>query len=506
MPEQNLTQGENVVFRVGMPERAPSKRDAYGTLSGEAFGLLNVQFGAQNFWVYQGAQNSYVVEGDTHTDITLAAGLQQAANNYQISLVSLNGIPCLNNTVNAPMYWGGDVTTKFLALPGWPDGERAKVLVAFRFHLFAMNIEGATTLPSKVMWSDAAAPGNVPTTWVAAASNEAGSAQLSDTPGEIITAAPLRNELFIYKNGSTHAAVYVGPGQGPNDADNIFSFRTVFAEMGALTRHSVVDINGRHFVVTDGDVVIHDGVAFQSIVKNRRKRHLFGSLDQTNYQKLFVVFYRAKDEVWICYPESGQQLCTRAMIYDIGNDSWGDRELLPGVNMGAVGIVSDNVSTNVWDNIPDIWDTYNRIWDEQTYSLATRALVFSTAPYTDPQTFSTPTPRLWEIDSGDQSLRTALVRNGLDLGEPERFKMVKRVHVRVDASAEIELQVRVGGSVTADGEIQWAVMQPFKTRNGAGFVNCIVVGKFFHYEIIGQTEINWRLSALDLEYELRGYF
>src|SRR5690606_9591826 len=126
----------------------------------------------------------------------------------------------------------------------------------------------------------------------------------------------LRGSLIVYKRSSMYAVDYVGGNEK-------FAVRTLFTSSGALTRHAVCDLNGEHFVVTDGDIIITDGTNRRSVGQARMKEYLFSQLDQDNYENLFVVYHRAENEVWVCFPESGNTLCTKALVYDVSNDAFG---------------------------------------------------------------------------------------------------------------------------------------------------------------------------------------
>ncbi len=384
------------------------------------------------------------------------------------------------------MYWDGDVGTNFVDLPGWTASESCDFMVAHRFHLFAVGIDGASgRFANQTKWSDAAAPGNVPASWTPAASNEAGSTTLSDTPGELITAANLRGSLMVYKTGSTHIADYIG-------GNEIFAFRTLFVQSGALTRHSVVDVNGRHLVVTDGDIIMTDGNEVRSIAQDRQKRSLFTALDQDNYENLFAVYYRQKNEVWICFPESGSSTCTRAMVYDVAHDAWGEREL-SGISFGATGIVNDTASDETWDVDSEVWDDDLTAWNQQNFSLATEELILADSV----------TPDFLEVGRGSESLTSTLQKGDLDFDAPERLKFVKRVHVRVEADASIDFSVRIGTRNTTGEAITWT--SPVTFNSDDGFANVLAIGKYISVEIAATTETTFKITGLDLEAEMRGY-
>lgn len=485
-PVDTLDQADNLVFRQGVAERPEGFGAVYDPPTVAPYIIRNVQIADVNYWVYCGATASYVVTGSTHTEITHASGQSSQTTVGKLSLELLNQVPIFNNSVNEPMYWDGQVTSDFVTLPDWTATESCEVLVPHRFHLFAMNIDGpAGTLPEQVKFSDAAAPGNVPSSWTPAATNEAGSATLSDTPGPIISGLNLRSSLAIYKQGSTHLADYIG-------GDEIFSFRTLFSQLGALSRHAVTDVNGSHLVVTDGDIVLHDGQTPRSIAQNRRKRFLFNQLDQDNFDNLFVTYWRRRNEVWICFPEAGQTYASRAMVYDVANDAWGDRELA-NIAFAAPGIVSDSTPDDSWDAATTVWDSTTRVWNTQTFSLAEQELVLADQS----------APDFLSANESSESLTSTWAKNDIDFNEPERIKYVRRLYLRVEAASSIDFTVRIGTRDSTGGSVTYTSGRTINSDDG--YVNVSAAGKYISVEVATTTTLPFKITGLDLEAEIRGY-
>ena len=479
-------QADNIIFRQGVAERAPSVAAVYDPPSVAPYHLINFQTGGTNYWIYTGATASYLVTGATHTDITHAGGQQSQTTIGKLSLGLLNGVPFFNNALDEPMYWDGNPANNFVDLPGWTATETCEFLVAHRFHLFAFGIDGPSgNFPEQIKWSGAAAAGNIPSTWTPAATNEAGSVSLSDTPGELVSARNLAQSLAIYKKGSTHLADYIG-------GEEIFAFRTLFSQAGALTRHAVADINGRHLVVTDGDIVIHDGSTIRSIAQNRRKRFLFNQLDQDNFENLFTVYNREKNEVWVCFPEAGNSYASRAMIYDVANDAWGDREL-ENIAFGAPGIINDSAPDETWDGDSEVWDDDATVWNEVNYSLAAEALVLADQG----------APDFLETDSGNSSLSTVLAKNDIDFGEPERYKFVRRVHLRIEAETSVDFMVRLGTRDATGESVTYT--NAVTVNSDDGYADLLATGRFISVEVKATTDKAFKITGLDLEAELRGY-
>jgi len=296
----------------------------------------------------------------------------------------------------------------------------------------------------------------------------------------------LRASLAIYKKGSTHIADYIG-------GEEIFAFRTLFSQAGALSRHAVADINGQHLLVTDGDIVVHDGQSIRSIADKRRRRYFFNAIDQDNFDNLFVVYYRQQGEVWICFPETGSDgYASRAMVYDIANDAWGDREL-SGIAFGATGIINDTAVDETWDGDSGVWDDDVTVWNTVNYSLAAESLVLCDQA----------TPDFLEVDAGAESLTATVAKKDIDFGEPERFKFVRRVHLRIESDTDVEFTVRVGGRDSTASSYNYTASATMTADDE--YIDAMVLGRYLAVEVSATTTKPWRLTGMDLEAELRGY-
>jgi hypothetical protein len=93
-------------------------------------------------------------------------------------------------------------------------------------------------------------------------------------------------------------------------------------------------------------------------------------------------------------------------------------------------------------------------------------------------------------------------REDLSMGEPERFKYVRRAHIRTAASPGT-LYVRIGARNSTTEAISYDSERALAPPES--FINCGVLGRFISVLVRSEDEDEWRLSGIDLEYELRGY-
>jgi hypothetical protein len=484
-----FTEATNINFRNGFAQRIGGSRQAYdqNTLD-PVYHLLNVRapggVTGSNFWLAFGLDDVHALETSNTDDVTGAA-LTPVTSPWEWHTTLINNFPVFTNGLDVPRYWGGDVGTPFAALPGWPASTTCKSIAAFKFHLFALDIDGPSGhFESQILWSDAAPVGTVPSTWTAAATNEAGDAVLADTPGPCMCAVPLQDTLLVFKRSGTYSITYVGP-------PNIFEVRLLDGVRGALTRHAAVDIGGRVFVVCDGDIVITDGISWRSIAQGRVKNYLFSQLDQSSYENLYAVYHRSKNEVWLAFPVTGETFCSEVLIYSVATDSWGVRSITANT-FAAVGTVNDLSPDESWDSDSEAWDLDGSYWNSANFSLAVEQLL--TSADSDVLTL--------QDDDTATDVAATIIRNDLTMGEPERFKFVKRVHVRTSSNPGT-LYVRVGARNAPTESITWGSEQTFTA--GSDWVNVRAQGKLISVSVRGEDDSVWVVTGIDLEYELRGY-
>ena len=489
------TDGNNVHFRDGFAVRTTGETAVYDDLQDDIRHIRNLQAGGVNYWLYFGIDSVYVVETTNHTDISPSLSTISALNQWTSGI--LNGVPFGNNGVDTPQYWGLDTGTAMAELSNWPSGASCYSMIAHRYNLFALGwFDGSGDYPMDIHWSNSAEPGTIPTAWTAAATNDAGSISLSATPGAIVHGAPLRGSLIVYKQHSAYSVDYIG-GQYVYDA------RKLFITVGMLNRNCAAEVNGMHYLLADGDVVVTDGNTAQSVVDKRMRNWLFNQLDQSNFEGAFVVPYRQQNEVWVCFPSSGNTACDLALVIDTTEGrTLGIREL-PSVYHAAVGVIDDTADSQVIDDQSQIIDTDHSLINQQSYKEANDSLVLA---YSDD---ASPTDsKLFQVDVGTDFNGTGITANvkkhKMTFDEPNRVKLIRRLIPHVDAAASTDIICRVGSSMSADGSTTWEAEQTY-TVGTDEHLDFLTQGKFISVEARSSGGAAWTLLGFDLEGELRGY-
>lgn len=491
--EQFLTLANNVNTRKGFPSRRGGRRIAYpvsaGHLPNDPRHLLNLQLNTFNWWMSFGTNNIWAIEGTNFYDITML-GMQSITNPYEWSATLLNGIPVFSNGKDVLLYWNGSGGTDAVPIPGFPLGTAVKSVVAFRFHLFGLDVDGpGGHFDNQIMWSDAAAPGTLPASWTPAASNEAGNAILADTPGRCVTALPLGPRLMIYKPQSVYPVEY--SGQQPN---NIFTIRDANRSLGALGQHCVADLGGAHIVLGNDDVCLFDGVNVKSIAENRVKIAIANSIDGTYGQNSFIVRDINKRETWICIPESGSQFATIAHIWDERRDTWTTRSLT-NVRHGTVGYVTDTTLSNVWDSQAAAWDTFNATaWNANTVGTITRVVVGEL-------------DTMYVEDTNDATAVTATIaKNDMAFDDDTQFKLITSLWLRGTGLGFASVEFRLGARLAIDDStpITWQAWQP--VRSDGQLTIPEITGRYISIEIRATSTTLWTIDKIIFGWKFNGSY
>lgn len=496
-----FTSGQNVRF-APFAERAPGYAAVYATPQAEIRSLLNAAIGGTNYWIYHGKATSYAVAGAVHTNITRAAALTSHSDSNRWTVGLFQGLPFANNALDEPMYWDGVLANKFVNLPGWVAGDRAYTLRAWGNFLIAIGLVSTATVPmlQTVKWSNAAAAGAMPTSWTAAATNEAGAKTCADTDGELIDGAPLGSSFALYKQRHAYVLNYL------QRSNEIFDLQPLPIGRGVLTRNCIARYKGRHFLVTgDGDIVLTDGLTAESVATNRVRSLLFDQLDQGTYQRTFVVAYPRRDQIWICFPAAGATFPNRALIWDAVQNTWSPEQLLPDVACGAVGFVSDTAPSETWDADSSTWDSDATVWDEASYSTARGSLLLGKP------NDATPTQSLiFEQERGltenGAAFTAKVAKYSMDMGEPELVKLANRVYLDVTGDNGAQLFVRLGAQQQAGGPTTWSAEKTYTVGGAKDYVDVFARGKFLSFEARSAGNAAWKLPSFRISYEIVGEF
>jgi hypothetical protein len=183
------------------------------------------------------------------------------------------GIPILNNSSDVPQMWSpvNFSTPQLLQdLSNWPSGVTCKSIAGFKQFMIAMDVtKSSTNYPRMIKWSTGSSFNSVPSSWdETSATLDAGEYELADTMGAIMLGKQLRDSFIIYKDDSIWGMNFIGP-------PFVFRFYEITNQFGALSRHSVIEVEGGHVVLANGDLLMCDGQSVKSLMTQKMRRYLF---------------------------------------------------------------------------------------------------------------------------------------------------------------------------------------------------------------------------------------
>ena len=489
-PETVYTSGSNMIVHDRYMERSGGLEDVFNDPIGPPKFLLPIQTLPAAFWVYATTDELVgVTDGVLHNDITPAVPPVSLTsfNNWTGSI--FNSVPVINPGDSDPLFWDLNVGNPCLTLPGWEVNAKCGAMRPFLNYLFALDYtDGAGDRNENlVKWSDSADPGTLPAEWTAAADNDAGEISLASTPGSIIDAHSLRNSFIVYKQDASWVIEFVG-GQF------VFSARKLFLGSGMISRNCWAVIRGVAVVMTDGDVIMHDGHTAKSIIDERNRRLLFDNISTANYRNSFVAVNAPNAELWFCVPTGTNTLPSIAVVWNWEDDAWGVRDLFD-TPFGADGILPEQLSTDVesWADQTDTWQTIDRTWGESAFSPIENKLVLADL------TTGFSAVDVGGSDANGNIIEAILNRDSLDFGDAELVKTVRAVWPRIDAPDGTVFDIRVGGQMNQNEPISWSapILITIGTDRKA---DVFVTGRLLSFRFNTFNSIVWRMSGFDVEF------
>lgn len=505
LPEGVWSSGGNVRFKDGQVFKFAGHSSELSTTAVPYY-LIPVP-GTTTYWIIAGLTDVYAWDGTTEKEITRASGGDYSATadkNWTGGIIQ--GVPFLNNGVDSPQFWSRDFATpsKLAEITAWPSGYTCGTLRAFGEYMFALDVtKSGTRYPSLCLWSHAADPGSLPSTWdITDQTKLAGEFAIGATGNDgesedtLLDCATMRNALYLYSAGKTFRATKAG-------YPAVFRFdQDVFTNIGCLGRRTVSNFDGGHFVVSSHDIVVHNGQEVTWSVDTKNRKHIFNNLDVNNYGRSFVVRHNFLHEMWFCYPEAGSSFPNKAMVWNWREDKIGFRDL-PDVTHIMGGQVSSSTGTS-WDSQTDSWDQQRRAWNSLGYS---------------------PTaPRLLMASQSGQALHvadntntfngtnfTAFVRRealplGVDAGgnkyvDLDNRYLIKTIYPKFTATGNIKVklisQERPGGPVN----------EKMKTFDPTDYkVDLFHEGRLMGIEFSSNTAIDWQLQQFSLDVDRVGNY
>lgn len=449
LPPTVWSGGKNISFRNGKVRRAQGYSRVFSPPTTPPVYLYPYLNQNVPSWFQCSYNNIYVTPGLVWEDVSRTGDPYNASTEYPWNGCFLNGLVVLNNGFDVPQMFSPN-SDKFSDLANWPSTYRSKIVRSFKNYLVALNITANSVhQPTTVKWSSPADPGEAPSKWTTAdPTSEAGEAFLADTPGAIVDGINLRDSLIVYKEDSVYSMRHIG-------GVYVFQFQKLFDDIGMLAPNCAVEFDGKHFVVGQGDVYVHNGVQKSSVIEGKMKEYLFNAIRAAGAKSVFVVPDYKNSEMWICFQSSGgsaeKGVCDQALIWNWVEDHWTIRDL-PNVICGTVGIVDPRAPDN-WEDDSNVWNSDATVWGSDSYNPSSTKIVFGSAVNEaiyligDNTTFD------------GEYFDSYIEKTDIYMDDDLNLKSLNSVTPHV--SGEGPCSVRVGSSNTPDGSVRWDDERPF---------------------------------------------
>lgn len=508
LPAMTWSNGENIVFRDGKVTRRDGQIQKYAGHLGQPHYVQLAYTPTNVFWIYADQTKLFATNGGQHAEITRLSGVYATIDlNRLWDGGMFQGIPVMTNGKDKPQAWTTvSLTNRMVDIPAWPATHIARVLRPFKNFLVAMYISrGGNTFPNMILWSDAADPGSMPTTWdVADPNNLAGERDLVDEyPGGIRGALPLRDILVIYKDNAVWGMQFIGGTQ-------IMRTYMILGGIGMLGAHCVtaIDKGQKHVFATADDLIVFDGQSSASVLDKKWKKYLAANIDGTTGERSFVFAREKTTEVWFCYPEIGQQFPNVAVIWNWVDGTVSHRDLGHMLSSAAVGPVVD--SGDPWDLDLGTWDSDATIWDAANF----RPANFDVLASRPSSAFGTSMMLQLETDQTYEGVQYSAFVERLDSAfggqnsdgtlkaDFEMRKLAKRIWPHIEG-APVQIQVGAREMIDDSVPIDWAPAQTF-TPGVDKYLDFIVNGRFISVRVQSDVAGVWKFEGYNMEIEPLG--
>lgn len=483
LPENVWTACQNMRFRSGFAQRFGGIANIFDAPTVTPYYVAPYSTQTTRYIVHAGTGKVFVDDGTTRTDITPASDFTGTQDD-RWNGGALNGVLLMNNGVDVPHYWAGNVANNLAPLTGWDSNWRCKVLKPFKNYAIAINItKSGTAYPSMVKWSDEAVPGAVPSSWDSTnPALNAGEQDLGETPDVLVDALQLGDQMILYKERSMYSMSLIG-------SPFIFRFQRLPGDDGILSRGCVTNTPKGHVVLTSNDVVIHQGQGATSIADSRVRSFIFDNLNKTVSERAFVCTNPPTNEVLICFPSTESENCDLAAVWNWRDDTWGFRTLT-NVTYGEACQVNSDAAFFNWALDTGTWADDTTTWSQSEFSPNEYRLILS----------RTTAISAFDIQTQDAgaAITSSLEKTAIQFGDPYSNKLIRSVYPRIEAPAGTVVNVSVGGAMYATETPTYSAPVSFTVGSDIK-IDSFATGRFLAVKFESTADAVWRIRSYDVD-------
>lgn len=439
------------------------------------------------FWIVAGLDKVYVYDFFGFHEVS-ATG---AASGYWNGCM-LGGVPILCHKDRVPEYWQPQsISQPLQALPWdgsntWDDvNEYAEIIRSHKQFLFALGIvSGGVEYPDSIRWSSPADVGQVPETWDPLdTTNVAGFIPLGSAGGRIVDGKSLRDAFVIYREKGIVVADYVG-------GTFVWRFRQLDTATGAISKDSIIEANGMHYFIGDGDIYATDGNDVKSILHNRLRDRFRADYNPDAFANAYAIRNDASSEAWFCIPTDTNEYASRAYVYNWRDDSWSIRDL-PIARFADYG--KQETTETTWDSDSSTWDSDETPWNERASTPLNDAIFAITG---------TELIVLDNQETGDYLPFNSLIeRQSLTIEGIFNTITINRIYPHITGPGKVYIQL--GAQDYPGSAIRWKAQELFDP-NTQRSITTRVTGELHCFRITNADNLHWEFSGMDISYLVAG--
>ncbi len=493
IPLNGWTSGVNVRFNDGYAQKSLGD-SSYVTPSVAPHHLIPLQDTEIFYWIYAGLTAVYATDGTVQNDISNSSRTYLTTKNRNWDSEIFQGIPILNNSLDPPQaLYPVSQNNELIDLSNWPSGYTCGFIKTFGSYLVAGDIDkGSSRFPYLMKWSHQADPGTLPDSWDETdATKDAGEQPLASRGGYIVDGGELGDRFIIYRENATHTMRKIA-------GRFIFSYIKNFGDSGIFAKRCFVEFNNKHCVLTDDDLIIHDGFNKESVLDSRNRKTLFTALKAaTNPTRAYLAHNLTENEVWVCYPESTADYATKALIWNYKHNTIGYRTL-PGANDIKFDVV-EVVTTGTIDADTRTIDTATEVISTRLYDPSKRDMLIA----------DTTNTLLLKADDTNQfngsSFTSTLQRIDVILdGDIATTKRIRHIWPIFEATSGTVINFRVGSKAEVGASVSWSSTATFTvgTDDRVSFTNDSNSGRTLAWEIETTGDVAFKLHQMKIDYDV----
>lgn len=458
--------------------------------------IMHVGTSTSKNWIIAGQDKVYSYDGTVLTDISNVLGYADVNDEDLWQGCLIADIPIINHPDHGPEYWlppTSGIQLKYLpwdATNTWADvNETAQIIRSHKQFLFALDlVSNGVEISDGVRWSSPADIGGIPDTWDPLdTTNLAGITSLGAAGGKIIDGLSLRDAFVVYRERS------ISVFEPSNDVF-VWKIRHQSSTFGLLSPDAIVEVHGKHYFISDGDILVNDGTSIKSLMHNRLRLKFTSNFNPNQFHRSFAIKNTVFGEIWFCVPSSGSDYPDIAYMYNWRDDTWAIRDIPP---TPFAGIGPRDAAPISWNDTIGSWDSFFGNWDRHSITPLNDTIIAAIKPTGVGESGSLTI--LDDINEENPIPYKAIIeRVGFALEGLNKVNTITRVYPHIKGPATVMIQI--GSQDYPGSPVRWKPAVEFNPEldrkvdiRTTGELHCF---RCFSEETVSQ----WALSGFDIEY------